>query len=394
MATPSINQSFDTPSSTSTSSSTFDTPSSNINTIPTTKSIKKQQQQDDDITNGVRLDQFVANYTSEDDHSFNEIQVKQMQEHQRKHKWMEDRTQRLNNTLMLENGGSEGKSGPDTWKHTVINKLMYYPQGQSVSEPSPGISMPPKEIVRENTRISIDLSSSSSTIKESNEIPFNQLSIPEQLALIQRLEREGKSIDQYISSMGFVSTPQATPMSSLGDESPMMTWGRIDGTPLLLPENPISTPLDISGSARGSFKIPQTPARERLAYQMADKANNNSKKVPKKPVPSPLRQGLATSKGALESLSPAAQKLISMRTPNRGGQSPLLAKDQQLRQSYRTPTTPTSKTNNITGTPKPKGVVTPLLKTTPSAPSLSTPSRPTPAAAATGSITDNLLNFG
>lgn len=50
------------------------------------------------------------------------------------------------------------------------------------------------------------------------------------------------------------------------DESPLMTWGEIEGTPFRLDAPDISPAL---GDAP-VFKIPELPARERIAQDIAD----------------------------------------------------------------------------------------------------------------------------
>ena len=50
------------------------------------------------------------------------------------------------------------------------------------------------------------------------------------------------------------------------DASPLMTWGSIEGTPIHLETDVVST-------SAPSFKMPKPPKREALAHRLADKAN-------------------------------------------------------------------------------------------------------------------------
>lgn len=61
------------------------------------------------------------------------------------------------------------------------------------------------------------------------------------------------------------------------EDSPFMTWGEIEGTPFRLDGG--DTPL-IHKTPGPIFKIPETPQRDRLAHELADKvgASHRAKK--------------------------------------------------------------------------------------------------------------------
>ncbi|KAJ9176811.1 hypothetical protein P3X46_012086 [Hevea brasiliensis] len=70
------------------------------------------------------------------------------------------------------------------------------------------------------------------------------------------------------------------------DESPFITWGEIEGTPLRL--EPEDTPLNVGDSGDGPhFKIPNSAARDVEAHSL-------SKIFHKPPLPSPARVGSAS----------------------------------------------------------------------------------------------------
>eukprot|EP01133_Synstelium_polycarpum_P007292 gene7292-8478_t len=302
--------------------STFDTPVTHRRTVATDGRADDNTQEQDTTTAGsgggggglkkqdLSLDQFVATFTSEDDSSYVDLQRKQRADDKAKHAWMEERARKENGKLMLTSG-SDSSNAPNTWLYTVKNQLMYYPEGGANTSLDGTLNMaPPKQIVHENTRITGDAASERPTKSEDTRA-FESLSLEEQLA---RLQREGRPMDA--SALGFIATPSMTP-SNLGGASPLMTWGRIDGTPMLLPDNPITTPLDIEGSSRGSFKIPDTPRREKLAHDLAD--NSPLAKVGK----TPTKRSSSTSNSSsgnrtptYSGLSPAAQKLVAMRSPS------------------------------------------------------------------------------
>uniref|UniRef100_A0A0A8YX98 DGCR14 protein n=1 Tax=Arundo donax TaxID=35708 RepID=A0A0A8YX98_ARUDO len=149
------------------------------------------------------------------------------------------------------------------------------------------------------------------------------------------LESDKKAENGY----SFVRTPSPAPGV---DESPFMTWGEIDGTPLRL--DPEDTPGGSGGSERAHFKIPHPPARDVKAHLLsrdaARKIKERSKIFHKPPLPSPVRGGSASPR----TLSPAAQKFMRNAISKSAKSSNTI--DESLRASYRgsTPSANTPKT--------------------------------------------------
>ncbi|KAJ4730179.1 protein DGCR14-like [Melia azedarach] len=136
----------------------------------------------------------------------------------------------------------------------------------------------------------------------------------------------------------FVRTPSPAPGV---DESPFITWGEIEGTPLRLEAE--DTPIDIGGSGDGPhFKIPSAPTRDVKAHELSREASRKlrerSKMFQKPPLPSPYRAGSASP--SVKMLSPAAQKF--MRNAIAKSSSSV---DDALRASYRG-------SSPVVGTPK------------------------------------------
>jgi protein DGCR14 len=92
-----------------------------------------------------------------------------------------------------------------------------------------------------------------------------------------------------VGGYSFLSTPTIVPGV---DASPIITWGTIEGmitiaftfffffcpasdalagTPLLL--DPLATPLQPEAGKGPTFKIPETPRRDQIAMELADKAS-------------------------------------------------------------------------------------------------------------------------
>ena len=55
------------------------------------------------------------------------------------------------------------------------------------------------------------------------------------------------------------------------DESPLMTWGEIDGTPFRLDGG--STPAPLNRTPGPVFKMPAVPRRDEIAMELAEKAS-------------------------------------------------------------------------------------------------------------------------
>merc|ERR1712142_841471 len=173
-----------------------------------------------------------------------------------------------------------------------------------------------------------------------------------------------------------------TPNPSLAvEDSPLMTWGQLEGTPYRL--EGCETPLLQSGGGPG-FTMKELSQRDRLAKELAD---NNSKyyRNRKSKAIAQVKSSIKAGKG-LAGMSPAAQRLASGKLGIRVGT------DQMLRSSY----TP-SPARKVKGTPTPRM----MSKTTPSHTPVRKPgSKVTPnigvrtKTPGPTDITDNLLDIG
>ncbi|MFS7983813.1 putative nuclear protein DGCR14/ESS-2 [Helianthus anomalus] len=124
----------------------------------------------------------------------------------------------------------------------------------------------------------------------------------------------------------FVKTPSPAPGV---DESPFVTWGEIEGTPLRL--EPEDTPVDISGSGNKSqFNIPLPPSRDVKAHSLSGEASRKIRDRSRMFQKPPLSSGCA-SPGA-RTLSPATQKFVRNAIAKSSHSAGV---DESLRASYR-----------------------------------------------------------
>lgn len=312
---------------------------------------------------------------------------KHHEKHLEKYGWVENKA-RDADILMIEAADPNGTKGAvQTWKYTVRNQLMYVPDGVDATYPkSDEPKGPPKQILYDNTRITTKFPEKIQKKEETPVIWSMMATSDRQLLDLRKAEREGGKIDldnllgphkpnvlesPKVGGYGFVATPSPAPGI---DMSPITTWGRIDSTPLLL--DPMATPLDLSNGP--AFKVPEPPAREKIAMKLAEKA---SLKMRQKTLSSNRHTPLQSPSPSISSpFSPAGRSLIrslSSRTQSVGP-------DLQLRASYKSPLVSKNIIRTPTFTPSP-------AKTTPIATPVDKQSISTPTSQR--SITDDLLNI-
>lgn len=123
---------------------------------------------------------------------------------------------------------------------------------------------------------------------------------------------DGNVVDSQIGpnvrGFGFVKTP--SPCPGVG-ESPMMTWGEIEGTPFRLDGS--DTP--VRPSTGPSFRIVETSRRENLALELAEKASERLRgqkakamEVARRNIASPH---IRSTLDRMATMSPAAKRLAS-----------------------------------------------------------------------------------
>uniref|UniRef100_A0A8D2LB24 Ess-2 splicing factor homolog n=2 Tax=Varanus komodoensis TaxID=61221 RepID=A0A8D2LB24_VARKO len=323
------------------------------------------------------LDNFLAKHTSEDNASFEQIMEVAEEKEKARHSWLyeaeEAYSQRHREQLALPSAEEQqaltsGKAGVETWEYKARNSLMYYPPG--VPEEEEDVFKKPREVVHRNTRFLKD--------------PFSQAVSKSQLQQAAALNAQykqgkvgpdGKELipqeSPKVNGYGFVATPSPAPGVN---DSPLMTWGEIESTPLRLEGS--DTPY-VDRTPGPAFKILEPGRRERLGLKMANEAAAKNR-AKKQEALRRVTENLAslTPKGLSPAMTPAMQRLVN-RTASK-------FTDKALRASY---------------TPSPAHLGTPGYKTpaggsqTPTGtPAPSTLSH-TPVTQDPASITDNLLQL-
>ncbi|KAI7851317.1 nuclear protein DGCR14 [Circinella umbellata] len=349
LQTPS-NRSSATPIKGSTTISTNNDSTSNISkSVPLNYYNAEESELADRVNLDLSLDQFQSLYTSEDNSSFTEILDRTNAKRREKYKWLLDK-EKAPMLTHEEKKMIEHATTPATWKYTAKNALMYIPNGTGESLLNEADSRAPaKAINYTNTQFKVpELPTSRRTNTTDQAVtttPWQNLS---------GVGDDGESVysDANSDYRGYRlvdSTPTLTP-SRIG--TPLMTWGDIEGTPLLITSG--------SETPGPRFSLPKESRREQLGKKLSEKASRAHRKRVSENV---LRGTPRRSSKGLQ--TPAAQHLLrqSHNTPRSSS-----GFGDALRSSYggNTPRTPrmgtSSRTPGATPTPLFRAGVTPVSK--------------------------------
>lgn len=364
----------------------FETPIIRPDTANTTITALTENTVAKDSIPNVNLDKFLANYTSEDNASFEEVMETIAKREKAKYPWLfvdeTEANKQITDALTLpsiEEQASDDKrpAGLLTWPFKNKNTVMFYPEGAEMNQGELDKQTQAKTLIhKDNTRF----------VKDPFSKVVNQSSVADAATFQASLNKghvgvDGKELSingPQINGYGMVPmTPTPTP-SALND-TPLMTWGEIEGTPfrLDLPDTPSEIRF-VAGTPQ--FRIPETPARDVLCHQLADKleSRHRGKKQKNKGLDkshSNFGASPKTSFDRINSMSPAARNLATTKLG--------IAKigDASLRASY---------------SPSPRILASPALSRTARTPNLTpTPSSSraaTPKSSA-ASLTDDLLTL-
>ncbi|KAJ0234054.1 hypothetical protein HA466_0276050 [Hirschfeldia incana] len=310
---------------------------------------------DGDVAN-MSLDQFFRRYTSEDNDSFSNILEKVNKRKKEKYGYLlEGNVIEDAKRDRITDGYGTSYQPPSTlvgWKYTAKNLLMYHPADRgeaplTAEERAVRLAGLTKEIVKANTRFQGKTMDSRPREDGSVEILYTPIAGSSPMQVRDRDKSTRYDLDDlrktpnpfYVESdkradngYRYVKTPSPAPGL---DESPFITWGEIEGTPMRL--DPEDTPIDIGGSADGPrYNIPYAPARDVRAHSLSrdasrklrERSNSMFKKPPLPYSPHLHRSGSASPN--VRMLSPAAKKFFRRALRKSSG-----AVDESLRASYR-----------------------------------------------------------
>lgn len=259
-----------------------------------------------DITDKHSLDSFLETHTSEDNASYDRVITL---ENRKKANKLEAQFQAEVSSAALADAAltlpsieqqadqTERPQEVDMWRYKARNYIMYVPEGAESQQP------PPKPgLVHRNTRLHAE--------------PFDHAKNKEAITAIAKSQGtiisgkigvDGTSIssEKGAGEYSLVATP--SPRPGVGpDQSPLMTWGEIEGTPFRLDGG--DTPLPTVGAGAG-YRMLEGGVRERIALQLAEQVAKRRR--PTTPTIAPPTPSFRTNTERLSSMSPAARKLAA-----------------------------------------------------------------------------------
>ncbi|XP_072755821.1 splicing factor ESS-2 homolog [Anoplolepis gracilipes] len=277
--------------------------------------IKKNSKED---KNG--LDDYLSSHTSEDNASFEEMMVEAENKRKLKYAWLYEAEEKskawlaidkpVTDILAIEGSNSRPKQ-VDSWAYKNKNYIMYIPDGvELTAEEKIELAKKKQTVMHENTRLRVNPFN-----EQQNKETINELAKSQSRANDGKIGVDGKEVIKNatprVNGFSFVATPSPRPGEC---ESPLMTWGQIEGTPFRLDGG--DTPL-LRTSQGPSFRIAEPPKREQLALQLAEKAGERHRDRKNKALEA-ARKSLATPSprstiDRLNTMSPAARRLATQK---------------------------------------------------------------------------------
>ncbi|KAK9806094.1 hypothetical protein WJX72_001140 [[Myrmecia] bisecta] len=233
----------------------------------------------------VTLDKFMSQHTSEDNASFDDILAAMNAKKRHEKPWLfkdhNKHTLRLTASSEAETIGYGSSGQPNDnlimWPHNPKSQLYYDTAQRDVvpyteRELSEMVQGPPKKIRHSNTRFA----SGSAEASRGDATP--DVHAP-----------EGPRQQGQASTYSVLATPSFNPGPG---ESPIMTWGDIESTPLRLDDDDIIA--DPSFGAGPQFSVAEVSKRDKLGRDMAQKAGLSLKRKAAMRGATPLAGGHAT----------------------------------------------------------------------------------------------------
>lgn len=242
------------------------------------------------------LDSYLSTHTSEDNASFEEMMVEAENKRKLKYAWLYEAEEKSKSWLAIDNpttdtvaieGSNARPKQVDSWAYKNKNYIMYIPDGvELTAEEKIELAKKKQTIMHENTRLKTNPFN-----EQQNKETINELAKSQSKANDGKIGVDGKEIVRNatprINGFSFVATPSPRPGEC---ESPLMTWGQIEGTPFRLDGG--DTPL-LRTSQGPSFRMAEPPKREQLALQLAEKAGERHRDRKNKALEA-ARRSLAT----------------------------------------------------------------------------------------------------
>ncbi|XP_028172966.1 splicing factor ESS-2 homolog [Ostrinia furnacalis] len=259
-----------------------------------------------DITDDHTLDSYLSTHTSEDNASYDKVIA--LEDKKRASKLAVQLNAEVSSAELADKAlalpsieeqadQTERPHELDTWRYKAKNYIMYVPDG-APSQPPPR----KPDLLRHNTRLRAE--------------PFDHVKNKEAITAIARTQDatatgkigvDGVSISSEKAGYEYLATPSPRPGDG-PDQSPLMTWGHIEGTPFRLDGG--DTPLPAVG-AGAAYRMLEGGARERIALQLCERAARRRRPTTPRAAADSFTPLFRTNTERLASMSPAARKLAT-----------------------------------------------------------------------------------
>jgi protein DGCR14 len=269
------------------SPATFETPVRKENEVEDTykstesKNLKGKTIKPKDNVQKVGLDQFLSNNTSEDNASFEEILIENEKKYKLKYAWLYKPEIEMNisaiennhsKQLAIESNNDQITQKVNTWNYKNKNYIMYIPDGvELTSEEKIELAKKRQEVIHSNTRLKVNPFN-----EQQNQETISELAKAQSKANDGKIGVDGKEIIRNetprVNGYSIIATPSPVPNEIM--DSPIMTWGQIEGTPFRLDGG--DTPL-LHATQGPSFRMAEPPKREKIAMQLAEKAGEKKR---------------------------------------------------------------------------------------------------------------------
>ncbi|WKX99738.1 hypothetical protein Q1695_014537 [Nippostrongylus brasiliensis] len=270
------------------------------------------------------VDAYMNKFTSEDNASFEELAAVELAKERAKKGWIEVAEAKHNAEkvtygalpasadlqLAIKYDPEADKAKPkevDNWTYTARNSVLFHLEGAplTAAEQMERARRNQRVINKVGTRFPDDIKNRPS------EASMARASMMQLANNAGKVDAQGHEVGLNPKTLGLVSTPSPAPGI---DDSPLMTWGEIDGTPFRLDAADVQAPV---GNAP-TFKMPDIPFREQVAQGITDviakryrDKRREAMKTAEKAHRTPRFGSARSSALSMATLSPAARRLAS-----------------------------------------------------------------------------------
>eukprot|EP00916_Digyalum_oweni_P003314 GHVL01005953.1.p1 GENE.GHVL01005953.1~~GHVL01005953.1.p1 ORF type:complete len:431 (+),score=86.96 GHVL01005953.1:165-1457(+) len=220
------------------------------------------------VSSDIKLDEFQRLYTSEDNAAFDEIVQRERDAYLKQQWWIEQASvdHEKSQKLVLEalNNSSSTKPGLLFTKNVARPALHWIPDGEEEQPSAKNAAY--KDVSCSSTRLSQNVLPDLLVRQMKKQNLLGEMVVRDKRCneVVTRPDwnRAGTAQipDMVVDGYTFVSTPIIQPVS------PMMTYGQVVGTPVIINEQ------------QNSFRIPSQPIKETVAHKLADASAKKRRK--------------------------------------------------------------------------------------------------------------------